>query len=51
MDDIKIILMVSGVAFWVLILAVVGGVIGSLIRIWDGWQKIKNWWWVTTGGK
>jgi hypothetical protein len=55
MDSIILIirtgLMLTGIAVWVLILAVVGGVAGNRVRTWDGWQKIKDWWWVTNGGR
>ena len=41
---VRIGLMLTGVAVWVLITAIVFSVMGYYIRTWHGWKKISDWW-------
>ena len=44
MEAIRICLMLTGIAVWVLVLSVTCGIAGSKIRLWDGWERIADWW-------
>ena len=48
---IRIGLMLTGIAVWVLISAIVFGIVGYRIRTWDGWQRIRDWWREANGYK
>ena len=44
-------LILTGVAVWVFVLAIMGGFMAHLVRTWKGWETVSNWWFMATGGK
>ena len=44
-------LILTGVAVWVFVLAIMGGFMAHLVRTWKGWETVSSWWFMATGGK
>jgi hypothetical protein len=47
---IRLGLMITGLAVWVIVLAFFFGFMAHIIRCWSGWGKIRDWWWLANGG-